>query len=442
MSTLIPPSPPESEDRHDAKALEALIEEARRRARRRRRGYAALALVAVAAGVLGFSVLEQRRRHRYCRGRRRGRRSGHRRQVAACARPGGRNHHGARRRPPASGHRLRSDSPGRRLQERGRWSHVAIAESPVPVGPGGRDRDRARGPGDAVCRHRARRGQDDGRGSFLAVDGLGSSRRENEGRDLLARLGGLRLHAPRRSARSGHRLRRHLEPRPAQVHEWRCELATHRARGGEHARLRPAGPGHALRRGGRRSNPILGRDGKGVGRCRPGSGRRLQEQRPRRELGSRWPAGHDRACAGARPGASGDDVRRFARQHQGRRHRFQRHPEDDGRRRELARRGPQRSVDHRADAGSEQHRHRLRNDVVGGRRLQERGRGPQPQLANHRRRFVSGGPAPSSQPPSRSTPATLRRSTSPRAPTSPPARGLASRRASTAAAAGDRRTRV
>ena len=58
MSTLVPPSPPESEDRHDAKALEALIEEARRRARRRRRGYAALALVAVAAGVLGFSVLD------------------------------------------------------------------------------------------------------------------------------------------------------------------------------------------------------------------------------------------------------------------------------------------------------------------------------------------------------------------------------------------------
>ena len=51
MSTLVPPSPPESEDRHDAKALEALIEEARRRARRRRRGYAALALVVVAAGL-------------------------------------------------------------------------------------------------------------------------------------------------------------------------------------------------------------------------------------------------------------------------------------------------------------------------------------------------------------------------------------------------------
>ena len=58
MSTLIPPSPPESEDRHDAKALVALIEEARQRARRRRRGYAALALLAVAAGVVGFSVLD------------------------------------------------------------------------------------------------------------------------------------------------------------------------------------------------------------------------------------------------------------------------------------------------------------------------------------------------------------------------------------------------
>src|SRR5262245_24780679 len=58
MSTLIPPSPLESEDRHDAEALEALIEEARQRARRRRRRYAALAFVAVAAGVLGFSVLD------------------------------------------------------------------------------------------------------------------------------------------------------------------------------------------------------------------------------------------------------------------------------------------------------------------------------------------------------------------------------------------------
>ena len=58
MSTLVPPSPPDSEERHDAKALEALIEEARQRARRRRRGYAAVALLAVAAGVLGFSVLD------------------------------------------------------------------------------------------------------------------------------------------------------------------------------------------------------------------------------------------------------------------------------------------------------------------------------------------------------------------------------------------------
>ena len=58
MSTLTPPPPLRSEDRHDADALEALIEEARRRARRRRRGYAALALVAVAAGLLGFFVLD------------------------------------------------------------------------------------------------------------------------------------------------------------------------------------------------------------------------------------------------------------------------------------------------------------------------------------------------------------------------------------------------
>jgi hypothetical protein len=58
MSTLTPPPPLESEDRHDAKALEALIEEARQRARRRRRGYGALGLVAVAAGLLGFSVLD------------------------------------------------------------------------------------------------------------------------------------------------------------------------------------------------------------------------------------------------------------------------------------------------------------------------------------------------------------------------------------------------
>jgi photosystem II stability/assembly factor-like uncharacterized protein len=59
MSTITsPPSPPDSEDRHDAEALEALIEEARRRARRRRSGYAALTLAAVAAGLLGFSVLD------------------------------------------------------------------------------------------------------------------------------------------------------------------------------------------------------------------------------------------------------------------------------------------------------------------------------------------------------------------------------------------------
>ncbi len=58
MSTLIPPPPARPEDRQDAEALEALIEEARRRARRRRRGYAALALAAVAAGLLGFSFLD------------------------------------------------------------------------------------------------------------------------------------------------------------------------------------------------------------------------------------------------------------------------------------------------------------------------------------------------------------------------------------------------
>lgn len=58
MSTLVPPPPSRSEERHDAEALEALIEEARRRARRRRRGYAALSLVALAAGLLGFLVLD------------------------------------------------------------------------------------------------------------------------------------------------------------------------------------------------------------------------------------------------------------------------------------------------------------------------------------------------------------------------------------------------
>ena len=181
MSTLISPPPPRSEDPHDAEALEALIEEARRRARRRRRGYAALALVAVAGGLLGFFLLDGGGGSRYCRGRRRGQRPDHRRQVAACVRPGGRNHHGARRRPPGPGHRLRSNDPGRRLQERGRWSHVAIAESPFPDGPAGRHRHRARGPGDPVSRHRARRGQDDGRGSFLAVDGLGSCRKAKGG---------------------------------------------------------------------------------------------------------------------------------------------------------------------------------------------------------------------------------------------------------------------
>jgi len=59
MGTLTsPPSLPDSEDRNDADALEALIEEARRRARRRRRGYGALALVLAAAGLLGFSILD------------------------------------------------------------------------------------------------------------------------------------------------------------------------------------------------------------------------------------------------------------------------------------------------------------------------------------------------------------------------------------------------
>ena len=123
---------------------------------------------------------------------------------------------------------------------------------------------------------------------------------------------------------------------------------------------------------------------------------------------------------------------------------FQGHPQDDGRRRELARRGPQRSDDHRADAGSEQHRHPLRNDVdVGGRRLQERGRGPQPQLANHH-----AGTPPVGTGHEFSTalaldprnPATIYVATKRRP--SPPGRGLVSRRASTAAAAGDRRTRV
>jgi photosystem II stability/assembly factor-like uncharacterized protein len=54
MSILTRPRPPRADERSDAEALEALIEEARQRARRRRRGYAASALVAAAAGLLGF----------------------------------------------------------------------------------------------------------------------------------------------------------------------------------------------------------------------------------------------------------------------------------------------------------------------------------------------------------------------------------------------------
>jgi Tol biopolymer transport system component len=54
MSILTRPQPPRSDVPSDAEALEALIEEARRRTRRRRRGYAAVALVATAAGLLGF----------------------------------------------------------------------------------------------------------------------------------------------------------------------------------------------------------------------------------------------------------------------------------------------------------------------------------------------------------------------------------------------------
>jgi photosystem II stability/assembly factor-like uncharacterized protein len=56
MSTLTPPSPPRPDDRCDAEALEALIEEARQRARRRRRGYAAVAFMAVAPGLVAFSI--------------------------------------------------------------------------------------------------------------------------------------------------------------------------------------------------------------------------------------------------------------------------------------------------------------------------------------------------------------------------------------------------
>jgi Tol biopolymer transport system component len=54
MSILTRPRPPRVDGPSDVEALEALIEEARRRARRRRRGYVASALVAAAAGLLGF----------------------------------------------------------------------------------------------------------------------------------------------------------------------------------------------------------------------------------------------------------------------------------------------------------------------------------------------------------------------------------------------------
>ena len=197
MSTLITPPPPRSEDRRDAEALEALIEEARRRARRRRRAYAALALAAAAAGLLGFSVLDSSGGGPVLPRAKAG--SALRSPTAGGGlRPAWRAEPSRRSPPtPSTRTRLRSNNLGRRLQERKRWSHVAIAESPVPGGPAGRNRHRARGPGDPVCRHRARRGQDDGRGSFLAVDGLGSCRKENEGRGLLAvpvagRRGGLR----------------------------------------------------------------------------------------------------------------------------------------------------------------------------------------------------------------------------------------------------------
>jgi Tol biopolymer transport system component len=54
MSILTRPRPPRPDVPPDAEAPEALIEEARRRARRRRRWYGACALVATAAGLLGF----------------------------------------------------------------------------------------------------------------------------------------------------------------------------------------------------------------------------------------------------------------------------------------------------------------------------------------------------------------------------------------------------
>jgi photosystem II stability/assembly factor-like uncharacterized protein len=54
MSVVTRPRPPRVDEPADVEALEALIEEARGRTRRRRRGYTAAALVAVAAGLLGF----------------------------------------------------------------------------------------------------------------------------------------------------------------------------------------------------------------------------------------------------------------------------------------------------------------------------------------------------------------------------------------------------
>jgi photosystem II stability/assembly factor-like uncharacterized protein len=56
MSVVTPQRPPRSDDRTD---VEALIEEARRRARQRRRWYAACALVATAAGLLGYFGFDQ-----------------------------------------------------------------------------------------------------------------------------------------------------------------------------------------------------------------------------------------------------------------------------------------------------------------------------------------------------------------------------------------------
>ena len=389
MSTLVPPSPPDSEERHDAKALEALIEEARQRARRRRRGYAALALLAVAAGVLGLSVLD----------------SGGGTGTAAPEGGVGAQVTDGRWRP-ATG------------LEGGTITALAVdPQNPESVFAATvqagvfKSADGARtwrslnlpsrlGRPDAIAIAPA-----DPETLYVGT-GRGVAKTTDGGRSW--RLTGSDLRGKRMR---GEFYLRGLEgfvytllvdqrdPDIVYAGTWNRGLLKSTNGGASWRRtglgavstlvFDPRDPGTLYAGAVGAAIPYwdaMEKVSDGAGRGRGGVFKSSDQGESWDPVGLQGTTVHALALDPEHPGT----MYAAARQHQGRRHRFQRHPEDDGRRRELAQRGPQRPDDHRPDAGSEQHRHRLRNDAVVGRRLQERGRGPQPQLANHRRHSVRG----------------------------------------------------